>query len=111
MSCTSPNHKNGRKDITFGESLGVAMVAATGAGAYHMDPLISSAAVAGASMTASNLDIQRRGANEISKMVTHMKFIIIILNMQILKVTHCNDFLHGLDKILLSFIEGHESLF
>ena len=31
------------------------MVAATGSQAYHMDPLISSAAVAGASMSAEHL--------------------------------------------------------
>ena len=34
----------------------MAMVAASGSQAYHMDPLISSAAVAGASMSAQNMD-------------------------------------------------------
>ena len=43
------------------------MTAATGAGAFTMDPLISSAAVAGASMTAQNMDAQ--GDNEMTKMV------------------------------------------
>ena len=63
----SPNHKNCRKDMSFGESLGMAMVAATGAGAYNMDPLISSAAVAGA---ASNLDAQNSGLNKMTEMVS-----------------------------------------
>ena len=53
-NCQSPNDSACPKDLTFGESLGMAMVAATGAGAYHVDPLISSAAVAGASVSASN---------------------------------------------------------
>ena len=62
-NCQSPNDSACPKDLTFGESLGMAMVAATGAGAYHVDPLISSAAVAGAS---SNLDCKK---NDASKMV------------------------------------------
>ena len=62
-NCQSPNDSACPKDLTFGESLGMAMVAATGAGAYHVDPLISSAAVAGAS---SNLDCKK---NESNKMV------------------------------------------
>ena len=44
----------------------MAMVAATGAGAYHVDPLISSAAVAGASVSASNLECKK---NEAARMV------------------------------------------
>ena len=47
----SPSLRPCPKDTTFGDSLGMAMTAATGAGAFTMDPLISSAAVAGASMT------------------------------------------------------------
>ena len=82
ISGNSPDHKNCRKDMAFGESLGMAMVAGVGAGAYHMDPLISSAAVAGASMTAENLQTTESSLNEMAKMVTHMKFTLFIQNMQ-----------------------------
>ena len=47
------------------------MVAATGAGAYHVDPVISSAAVAGAS---SNLDCKK---NDESRMVC-INFCLVV---------------------------------
>ena len=69
----SPNHRQCEKDITFGESLGMAMVAATGAGAaYNNEPLISSAAVAGASVSAQNISCKQ---TDFSKMVSHVQIV------------------------------------
>ena len=44
----------------------MAMVAASGSQAYHMDPLISSDAVPGASMSAQSLDCKK---SEMARMV------------------------------------------
>jgi hypothetical protein len=47
----------------------MAVAAATGSQAYHMDPLISSAAVAGASMSAQNIQNLDCRKSEMERMV------------------------------------------